>query len=77
MWAAVDVAKISRMDKNTVTLNEIDKKARTVTNKGPEGNTEVVKAKDARNLDAIKPGDLVEITYILALSIPLDKPERK
>ena len=61
----------------TATITEIDKKARTVTIKGPEGNTEVVKAKDARNLDAIKVGDLVEITYIQALAISLDKPERK
>ena len=37
----------------------------------------MVKAKDARNLDAIKVGDLVEITYIQALAISLDKPERK
>jgi hypothetical protein len=57
----------------TATIAAIDKKARTVTIKGPEGNTETVKAKDPKNLEAIKVGDLVEITYFQALAIALDK----
>ena len=57
----------------TATITAIDKKAHTVTIKGPEGNTETVKAKDPKNLDAVKVGDLVEITYMQALVIALDK----
>lgn len=56
----------------TATITAIDKKAHTVTIKGPEGNTETIKAKDPKNLDAIKVGDLVEITYTQALAISLD-----
>jgi hypothetical protein len=61
----------------TVTIVAIDKAAKTVTIKGPEGNTEAVKARDPKNLDAVKVGDLVEITYTRALAIALDKPAKK
>jgi len=57
----------------TATIVGIDKKANTVTIKGPDGNTETVKARDPKNLDAVKVGDLVEITYTRALAIALDK----
>jgi hypothetical protein len=61
----------------TATIVAVDKKARTVTIKGPEGNTETVKARDPKNLEAVKAGDLVEITYTRALAIALDKPATK
>jgi hypothetical protein len=61
----------------TVTVVEIDKKAGTVTIKGPEGATETVKARDPKNLEAMKAGDLVEITYTQALAIALDKSAAK
>ena len=61
----------------TVTITEIDKKAGTVTVKGPEGRTETIKARDPKNLDAVKVGDLVEITYTRALAIALEKSATK
>ena len=61
----------------TATIVAIDKKAHTVTIKGPEGNTETVKARDPKNLDKVKVGDLVEITYTRALAIALDKSTKK
>ena len=61
----------------TVTIVEIDKKAGTVTIKGPEGNTETVKARDPKNLEGVKVGDLVEMTYTRALAIALDKSATK
>jgi hypothetical protein len=61
----------------TATITAINKKAQTVTIKGPEGNTETVKARDPKNLDKVKVGDLVEITYTQALAISLDKPAKK
>ena len=57
----------------TATITAIDKKAQTVTIKGPEGNTETIKARDPKNLDKVKVGDLVEITYTQALALSLDK----
>ncbi len=44
---------------------------------GPGGNTETVKVRDPKNLDAVKVGDLVEITYTRALAIALDKSTKK
>jgi ribosome maturation factor RimP len=61
----------------TATITAIDKKAHTVTIKGPNGNTETVKAKDPKNLDRVKVGDLVEISYMQALAVSLDKPAKK
>jgi ribosome maturation factor RimP len=61
----------------TATITAIDKKAHTVTIKGPNGNTETVKAKDPKNLDLVKVGDLVEISYMQALAVSLDKPAKK
>jgi Cu/Ag efflux protein CusF len=61
----------------TVTVASIDKKAHTVTVKGPSGGTETVKARDPKNLDKLKVGDLVELTYTRALAISLDKSPAK
>jgi Cu/Ag efflux protein CusF len=61
----------------TATITEINKKAGTVTIKGPQGNAETIKAKDPKNLDLVKVGDLVEITYARALAVSLDKPAKK
>jgi Cu/Ag efflux protein CusF len=61
----------------TASIVAIDKKAQTATIKGPEGNTVTVKARDPKNLDKIKVGDNVEITYTEALAISLDKSAKK
>jgi hypothetical protein len=57
----------------TGTITGIDKNAQTVTVQGPRGNTETIKAEDPRNLDALKVGDLAELTYVQALAVALDK----
>ena len=61
----------------TATITEVNKKAGTVTIKGPQGNSETIKAQDPKNLDLVKVGDLVEITYARALAVSLDKPAKK
>ncbi len=61
----------------TASIVGIDKKAGTATIKGPEGNTVTVRARDPKNLDKVKVGDNVEITYTEALAISLDKPTGK
>jgi Cu/Ag efflux protein CusF len=57
----------------TVTVEAIDLKAGTATVKGPEGNSVTVKAQDKKNLEKIKVGDRVEITYTEALGISVSK----
>src|SRR5262249_34470131 len=61
----------------TATITEVNKKAGTVTIKGPKGNSETIKAQDPKNLDRAKVGDLVEITYARALAVSLDKSAKK
>jgi hypothetical protein len=60
----------------TATITAIDRKANTVTIKGPEGRTETITARDPKNLEGVKVGDLVEITYRQALAVRLDKPTK-
>jgi Cu/Ag efflux protein CusF len=60
----------------TGTITAIDRKTHTVTIKGPQGRTETIAAKDPKDLEAVKVGDMVEITYTQALAVSLDKPEK-
>jgi hypothetical protein len=59
----------------TATIDKIDKKAQTVTLKGPEGNKETIKAKDPNNLKKVKVGDNVVISYTEALAISVEKAQ--
>jgi Cu/Ag efflux protein CusF len=70
-------AAVGRQITVTATIDAIDKKAQTVTIKGPEGNVETIKAKNPKKLDGVKVGDLVDITYAQALAVALDKPAPK
>ena len=67
---------IGRQVTVTATITAINKKAHTVTITGPKGNTETVKARDPKNLELVKVGDMVEITYAQALAVSLDKPSK-
>ena len=60
----------------TATITAVNKQAPSVTIKGPKGNVETIKVKDAGNLANVKAGDLVEITYTQALAVALDKPAK-
>jgi len=48
-----------------------------VTLKGPDGKTVDVKVMDPKNLEKVKVGDQIEITYTQAFAIALDKPKKK
>jgi len=61
----------------TGTITAVDRKAQTVTIKGPKGNEETVKVKNPKNLEGVKAGDMVELTYAQALAVSLDKPPAK
>ncbi len=61
----------------TATVTAIDKKKGTLTLKGPEGNKVVAKAEDPKNLDKVKVGDELLITYTEALAISVEKAKKK
>jgi len=56
----------------TVTIEAIDMKAGTVTFKGPAGNVRTIPAEDPKNLEKIKVGDRVAVTYKEALAISVE-----
>ena len=50
-------------------IEAIDLAKGTVTLKGPEGNSQTIKARDPANLKKVKVGDVVDITYTEAVGI--------
>jgi hypothetical protein len=67
------------VETNVVTLvadiEAIDMKNQTVTLKWPNGNSETVKVQDPKNLENVRVGDQVVITYTEAVAISVEKPE--
>jgi ribosomal protein S17 len=61
----------------TVTVEDISPKKTYVTVRGQDGKSTDVKVQDPKNLEKIKVGDKIEITYTQALAISLDKPKPK
>jgi hypothetical protein len=61
----------------TATIEDISPKKTYVTLKGPKGNTVDVKVMDPKNLEGLKVGDQVVITYTQALAVALDKSMEK
>ena len=61
----------------TATIEALDMKARTATLKGPDGKAVTIKAQDPKNLEAVKVGDEVVITYTEALAISVEKAPKK
>jgi Cu/Ag efflux protein CusF len=60
--------------KATATITAIDKAARDVTLKGPQGNEMTVTASSAvKNFDQLKVGDKVDLEYVEALTLELKK----
>jgi hypothetical protein len=60
----------------TASIEAIDKDNSTVTFKGPKGNLVTVVAEDANNLEKVKVGDNVEITYTEALAVDVAKAKK-
>jgi Cu/Ag efflux protein CusF len=58
----------------TARIEQIDKTAQTVSLLGPDGRSEVVKVRDPQNLERVKVGDEIVITFVQALAIALEKP---
>jgi hypothetical protein len=59
------------------TIEAIDPNKAFVTLKGPEGKSVNVQVKDPKNLDNVKVGDQVSITYTQALAISVQKAKIK
>jgi Cu/Ag efflux protein CusF len=60
----------------TATITAIDKQKGTLTLKGPEGKLNTVKVQDPANLDKVKVGDDLMITYTEALAISVERAKK-
>jgi hypothetical protein len=70
--AAVEKPSFSATQKVQVTtvVEAVDREARTVTLKGPQGNTRTIQAReDSNNIDQIVVGDLVNVEFVQHMSI--------
>lgn len=61
----------------TATIEKIDKKKMMATLRGPEGKVVDVKVRDPKNLENVKVGDQVVITYTEAVAVSVEKPKKK
>ena len=61
----------------TATITAIDKQKSTITLKGPEGKLNTVKVQDPANLEKVKVGDELMITYTEALAISVEHAKKK
>ncbi len=88
LWAAEPKAKAAKKQASepgavvvaaaemTATVDAIDAANRTVTLKGPEGQTRTLKAgPEVRNFDQIKVGDLVKATFLEELAVFVKKSD--
>lgn len=60
----------------TANVTKVDRRKQEITLRGPRGKSVVVAVKDPANMEKVKKGDLVEITYTEALAISVDKASR-
>jgi hypothetical protein len=67
----------ARQSTVTATVTAIDKKKGTISLKRPDGKTVIAKAEDPKNLDKVKVGDDLMITYTEALAISVEKAKKK
>jgi ribosomal 50S subunit-recycling heat shock protein len=59
------------------TITAIDKKAKTATLKGEDGKSVTVTPRNPKNLDKVKVGDRLVITYTEAVAVKVEKVEKK
>ena len=60
-----------------VTVEAIDKKAKTATLKGDDGKSVTVTPRDPKRLDQAKVGDRLEITHTEAIAVKVEKKAEK
>jgi len=59
------------------TITAIDMQAKTATLKGEDGKSVTVTPRDPKNLEKVKVGDRLVITYTEAVAVKVEKAEKK
>lgn len=60
----------------TASIEAIDREMPSVTLKGPEGNVKTFQVMDPKNLENVKVGDQVVITYTVAVAISVEEVKK-
>jgi hypothetical protein len=66
-----------RVIKAVTTVEGLDRPTRSVTLKGPRGNYATVRARDLNNLEKLRLGDTIVVTYTEALAVSVEKVPKK
>jgi Cu/Ag efflux protein CusF len=66
----------TRQQKVTVTVEAIDPAVPSITVRAPNGNTMSAEVKDKKNLEGVKVGDKIDITYTEAMMIMVEAPKK-
>lgn len=66
-----------REQRFTVTIQAIDAAARSITVKGPQGRVVPLLVQDPKQLETLKVGDSVDVTYFESLLVNVSRPPRK
>jgi Cu/Ag efflux protein CusF len=72
---ALPAATTSVQEKMTVTVKAIDPNLASVTVTTPDGRTVTRKVENKKNLDGVKVGDLIDITYTRALLASVERAQ--
>jgi Cu/Ag efflux protein CusF len=67
---------ITQQRKATVTIEAIDAAAPSVTVKTADGHKMTAQVEDKKNLEGLKVGDKVEVTFTEALMVTVDSPKK-
>jgi hypothetical protein len=69
-------AAVGRQVRVIANVVAVDKKASTITLKGPRGNQVELKVEDKRHFDVVKKGDQVEAVYTEAVAVSVQAPAK-
>ncbi|HTO88487.1 MAG TPA: hypothetical protein VMR54_13285 [Thermoanaerobaculia bacterium] len=70
-------AVFSRKVTETVAVAAIDAAAPSITVRRADGNTLSFRVRDRKNLEGVKPGDKIVLTYVEALAVQVSTPPAK
>jgi hypothetical protein len=60
-----------------VTVTAIDTAAPSITVKGPKGNVKTMAVRDPKQLQGVKVGDTIDVTYYESLLVKIGRPEKE
>jgi hypothetical protein len=66
----------TRQQKVTVTVEAVDPAVPSITVRAPNGNTLSAQVKDKKNIEGVKVGDKIDITYTQAMMVTVEPPKK-